>query len=272
MKGLLKKIVPAVMAVCMIAITVFPSESFAKTATHTVTFLYGTKMVQQQVKHGENAVVPTDTAVSGYAFSSWIGDATNVTEDRIILGSYNKDTVLNYATANSNVVVSKYGLPVFQPQPTVRINSNKTAPTPEWWSDLNIPKGVPGQTCAVHFYNGWNGEYWMTKMVPYGGSCADPGNPCLSGFEFVGWEGDWTNVTEDRCIKAWYYVTYEVTFKCGICGETLDVQKIRYGDSCRSVETHAGEHNRHFDHWDGSTTNIDSSRTITAIYKAEGEY
>lgn len=239
MKGLIKKIVPAILAVAIIATGVFPTEVAAKgkAVTHTVTFCYGTKMVQQQVKHGENAVPPIDTAVPGYAFSAWVGNATNVTEDRIILGAYNKDGYIYNATADSNVVVSKYGLPVFQPQPTVKINTNKTAPTPEWWANLNIPKGVPGQTCAVHFYNGWNGEYWMTKMVPYGGSIPDPGNPCLAGFEFVGWEGDWTNVTEDRCIKAYYFVTHTVTVVARFPDRSdtqIDVQHIRHHEKMRT--------------------------------------
>lgn len=235
MKGIIKKLIPVTLAAIILFTAGATTEVSAKAKTHTVTFIYGTKMVTQQVQHGKNAVVPIDTAVPGYAFSSWIGSAVNVTEDRVILGAYNKDGYLNYATADSNVVVSKYGLPVFQPQPTVKINNNKTAPFPAWWNDLNIPKGVPGQTCAVHLYNGWNGEYWKTVVLPYGGSMPDPGNPCLSGFEFVGWEGDWTNVTEDRCIKAWYFVSPRVEIRDRDTNQLIDTQYIRKGSSIRTA-------------------------------------
>lgn len=267
MKGLIKKGLAVILAATMIMAVAVPTEVNAKAKTHTVTFVYGTKMVTQQVKHGGNAVLPVDTAVPGYAFSSWIGNACNVTEDRVILGAYNKDTVLTYATAQPNVVISKYGLPVFQPQPTVRINGNKTAEEPAWWKDLNIPRGVPGKTCAVHFYNGWNGEYWKTVMVPYGASLPDPGNPCLAGFEFVGWEGDWNNVTEDRCIKAWYFVYHTVTFRCGVCGDVVDTQRIRVGDNCREPLNHAWEHRVYFDHYDGRTTDIQADGEVTICYK-----
>lgn len=267
MKGIIKKGLAFVIALTMVMAVAVPQNVEAKAKTHTVTFVYGTKMVTQQVKHGANAVVPVDTAVPGYAFSSWVGNPFNVTEDRIILGAYNKDTYTAYATAQPNVVISKYGLPVFQPQPTVRINANKTAPEPEWWKDLNIPRGVPGKTCAVHFYNGWNGEYWKTEIVPYGGSLADPGNPCLAGFEFVGWEGDWTNVTEDRCIKAYYYIYHYVKFVCSYCGNTIDTQRIRVGDNCRPVESHAYDHTIEFDHWEGRTTDIQTDGEVVAIYK-----
>lgn len=267
MKGLIKKLATIFMASAILVTCFGTTDVFAKAKTHTVTFVYGTTIATQQVKHGKNAVVPVNTDVPGYAFSGWIGNALNVTEDRVILGAYNKDTVLTYATAQPNVVISKYGLPVFQPQPTVRINNNKTAPTPAWWADLNIPKGVPGKTCAVHLYNGWNGEYWKTEIVPYGASLPDPGNPCLAGFEFVGWEGDWNNVTEDRCIKAWYYVTHTVKFVCSVCGQTIDTQRIRTGDNCRSVEAHGWEHHLYLDHWEGRTTDIQSDGEVVAYYK-----
>jgi len=270
MKGILKKLAPTLIACAMIVTTLCSTNVFAKANVHNVTFLYGTKMITQQVKHGKNAVVPTDTDVAGYAFVGWIGNATNVTEDRIILGAYNKDTLFTYATADSNVVVSKYGFPVFQPQPTVKINNNKTAPTPSWWADLNIPKGVPGKTCAVHFYNGWNGEYWKTVMVPYGGSAPDPGNPCLSGFEFVGWEGDWTNVTEDRCIKAWYFVTHEITIIVKspgneIDGKVIDKQRIRQNDSIRKNAPYFEGYT--FVEYQGKTDNISGSGTVYAVYR-----
>jgi len=269
MKGLLKKIVSAFLVSAILVTGGFSTEVSAKVKTHTVTFIYGTKVVSQQVKNGKNAVLPIDTDVAGYAFVGWVGNATNVTEDRIILGAYNKDTLLTYATSNSNVVVSKYGLPVFQPQPTVKINNNKTAPTPAWWADLNIPKGTPGKTCAVHFYNGWNGEYWKTVMVPYGGSAPDPGNPCLDGFEFVGWEGDWTNVTEDRCIKAWYFVTNRITLvaKCpgsDIDGKVIETQNVRNGGSIRKNQPFFEGHS--FDHYEGTIDNIQHGGTVYLVY------
>lgn len=57
---------------------------------HTVTFHYGTKIKAVTVDHGGRAVLPTDTAVPGYIFVGWIGNAENVTEDRVVLGAYTK--------------------------------------------------------------------------------------------------------------------------------------------------------------------------------------
>lgn len=196
----------------MIMLTAFESVEVKAAGTHTVTFLYGTKSNVQQVAHGANAVIPTDIQLWGYTFGGWIGDVTNVTEDRIILGAYYPKKEVETWTINpvhtvedSSFFVNTYGLKIYKSNPTIKINDNKSAPAPEWWKDLNLPKGVPGVTCAVYWMNGWNGELWKTDIVPYGATCPDPGNPCLDGWEFIGWEGSWENVTEDRVIKAWYY-------------------------------------------------------------------
>ena len=224
MKGIIKKAAFGIGVVLSLALFAIGNDAYAK-VMHNVTYIYGPKSVTVQVAHGKNAPVPTDTDVPGFVFTSWIGSAANVTEDRVILGAYTKlggvvatqpsQTVLQY-TSNSK-----------------KVNNNKTAPWPEWWKDLNLPKGEPGKTCAVHWYNGHNGELWKTDIVPYGASLPNPDHPCISGYDFVGWEGDWTNVTEDRAIRAWYYETNTVKFV-----DTLDHEEAYYyeKDSARSGE------------------------------------
>lgn len=212
MKKIAKLIAASLLGAMIILAAAGTKDVYAAKNTHTVIFLYGGKINMQQVAHGVNAVVPTDINVDGYTFSGWVGDVTKVTEDRIILGAYYpKQPVEMWTVHRSEIVpdssypVSMYGLNVEKQDPTVKFNNNKTAAAPEWWKELNLPKGVPGQTCAVYWMNGWNGELWKTDIVPYGYTCPDPGNPCIAGYEFIGWEGSWENVTEDRVIKAWYF-------------------------------------------------------------------
>lgn len=178
---------------------------------HTVTFMYGAKIKTQQVANGMNAVIPTDTNQDGFNFLGWVGNAMCVTEDRIIIGAYAPKTADEKWTVHPSVSVPEssfpiniYGLQLYKQDPTVKFNNAVSAPEPEWWKDLNIPKGVPGVTCAVRWYNGKTGELWKTDIVPYGYTCKDPGNPCIAGTTFIGWEGSWENITEDRNIRAWY--------------------------------------------------------------------
>ena len=83
------------------------------------------------------------------------------------------------------------------------------------------PVGVPGKTCVVKWYNGSNGELWSTDVIPYGSSATPPEEPCITGLEFIGWDGVWTNVTQDTNIIACFYRTYHALFVCAECGEII---------------------------------------------------
>ncbi len=241
MKGILRKALICAVSLAVIATCFGGTEVLAKKkAVHNVTYIYGLKSVTVQVPHGQNAPIPTDTAVDGFQFVTWIGSAANVTEDRVILGAYNK---IKQPTAADLFCAPTGGYASGR-----KVNNNKTAPYPTWWGDINHPKGVPGKTCAVYWINGHNGELWKTEMVPYGTSLPTPEDPCISGYEFIGWEGDWTNITEDRVIKAWYFTNHKVTFVCHDCGKTIDVKYAHDGESVWA-EPHSHEW-REFDHYE----------------------
>ena len=192
MKGLVKKLLFSGLALAGLCVLIMTVNVEAKTK-HTVTFMYGTKMNTQQVVDGGNAVIPTDTAVNGFTFLGWTDSAFNVKTDKLILGMYTNNTPYA-ASTNSTSTVKK-------------VNDNTSAPFLPWWDGT---KGVPGVTCVVRWYNGSTNELWKTEVVPYGSSLPDPTDPCIEGLEFVGWEGSWKNITEDRAIRAWYYRTHKV--------------------------------------------------------------
>lgn len=87
----IKKILIAALLVASFTLVFKTADVSAKTPKqHTVTFLYGTKAFAEPVAHGGIAIAPTDTYVPGYNFTGWVGNLFNVTEDRVILGSYAK--------------------------------------------------------------------------------------------------------------------------------------------------------------------------------------
>lgn len=237
----------AMVGLCAVLLTV-PAQAKAK---HTVTFIYGTKVNTQQVPDGGNAVVPVDTGIVGYTFLGWTDSCMNVKSDKLILGMYVNNTPYAAAT-NSTSNVKK-------------INDNKSAPFLPWWDGT---KGVPGVTCVVRWYNGHNNELWKTQVVPYGTSLPDPADPCIDGYDFVGWEGSWKNITEDRAIKAWYYRAYTVNFTAEFPDGTrkhLDTQHIRYGDNAR--ECHPYFEWYRFDRYSRSLENVTEDMDITVYYK-----
>lgn len=138
---------------------------------HTVTFHYGTKITQVVVDHGGRAVLPTDTAVPGWVFIGWIGNAENVTEDRDILGAYTKvdspSVAVNPAPSEKTYTVKfvdsltnatyyvatvKAGEDVYPPE----------VPHHEGWHfdhyDGNYQKVDSDRTVTVHYEEDW---YWL---------------------------------------------------------------------------------------------------------------
>lgn len=206
MKGLVKKMFFSGLALAGLCVLIMTVNVEAKTK-HTVTFMYGTKMNTQQVVDGGNAVIPTDTAVNGFTFLGWTDSAFNVKADKLILGMYTNNTPYA-ASTNSSSSIKK-------------VNDNTSAPFLPWWDGT---KGVPGVTCVVRWYNGNNNEIWKTEVVPYGSSLPDPVDPCIEGLEFIGWEGSWKNITEDRAIRAWYFKLHKVTIMDPISGTVADVK------------------------------------------------
>ncbi|HOO27579.1 MAG TPA: hypothetical protein PLU43_03875, partial [Lachnospiraceae bacterium] len=117
MKGIIKKTLLTAAAALFTCIFFINVNAEAKT-THNVAFIYGTKINMQTVTDGGNAVIPTDTSVSGYTFIGWTDSAVNIQSDKIILGMYTNNTP--YAASTSAVSTVK------------KINDNTTAPFLPW--------------------------------------------------------------------------------------------------------------------------------------------
>ncbi|MCR5673304.1 MAG: hypothetical protein K6F87_06270 [Lachnospiraceae bacterium] len=271
MKGIIKKTLIVALSVTLACLIFGNTDAYAKSKVkHNVTYIYGAKSVTVQVAHGKNAPVPTDTAVPGFKFVSWVGSAANVTEDRVILGAYVKDPVAAVVTATPAYPLNAY-TGGFRSGKIV--NNNKSAPFPEWWNTINLPKGVPGKTCAVYWYNGHNGELWKTDIVPYGASLPTPADPCLDGYQFMGWEGDWTNVTEDRAIRAWYFTNHTIRFECDECEQLIDIKHVHDGEGTwAEPHHHDGKEFVKYvtsDGWTYEGGGLTKDLTLHAIYKDE---
>lgn len=78
-----------------------------------------------------------------------------------------------------------------------------------------------------------------TYTIPYGGSVTAPRAPSRQGYDFQGWDGSCTNVTEDRVITALYEKkSYTVRF-CDQDGMTVSNQKILWQESAKAPDMSA---------------------------------
>lgn len=70
-----------------------------------------------------------------------------------------------------------------------------------WVDDVNDSTG--GIVLVVRFV-GWEGELLKLQEVPYGGDASAPAVPLIEGYTFVGWDREFTNVTENIVVTALY--------------------------------------------------------------------
>lgn len=244
----------AIAAIAILAIN--PTDVQAAAKKFNVTFIYGTNVNTQVVRKGKNAVVPTNTDIPGFTFAGWTDTAANIQSDKVILGMY---TPLVIPTASKVPTQNVIG------GSAIKLNNNVSAPAEPWW-DMSL-KGTPGKTCVVRWYNGHNGELWKVDVVPYGTTLDDPGNPCIEGYEFIGWEGSWENITEDRNIKAWYYHLNRVRFIDDFTGDAFDWRWVRDGEGCSAPSDKPYHEGYYFDGYDNSLTCFTSDTDVRAYYK-----
>lgn len=245
---------------CFFAVTALSacfSANFVSAADVHVTYVTPKGVSVVAAPQGSNMtwMGPTDINIDGYAFCGWDVSLSNVNQDLVANAVY---LPMNGSSETSAICQTWQTLPsgvlsytnVTSATLPKETHELKSAPTPmpfprsltaEETIRLN-PVGVPGQTCVVKWYNGSTGELWKADVVSYGVTLPQPENPCITGLEFTGWNGSWTNITEDRNIVGSFYKCYKVEYVCEVCNEPVKDVIIREGDDVPRFDTQMHDH------------------------------
>ncbi|MBR0147872.1 MAG: hypothetical protein IKR56_04625 [Lachnospiraceae bacterium] len=242
-KRILKTLVTLTLTAVGVLGFAFPSHA----ATVNVTFVTPYGNYVYPVEQGGTAIYsgPTDINVPGYAFCGWDVPLSPVMADTVAtavylpIGSAGQSVdvcntvrtlpngILSYSTAGAHSMSEGTNL-VTSPYPATPVATVGRIGAED--SIRMNPVGVPGKTCVVRWYNGSSGQLWYTDVVAYGSTLPAPENPCITGLEFVGWDGSWTNITEDRNIIACFYRTYKVLYVHADDGALLATKNLRITD------------------------------------------
>lgn len=183
------------------------------TNEYTVTFLDhdGTTLKTGTVEYGDDAVPPEAPVRSGYSFTGWDGDYTNITGELTLIAQYSL------------------------------------------------------LTHTVTFVD-YDGTLLKTETVPDGESATPPKAPARAGYDFIGWDGDYSNVTSDLTLSAQYDdAVFTVTF-LDYDGTTLKTETVGYLESAMPP-TEPVRAGYAFTGWEGSYTLVSADATITAQYR-----
>lgn len=97
-------------------------------------------------------------------------------------------------------------IPVYVPFESVETYRNTIL-----WEEFTNIRAI-GSVLVVKFVD-WNGTVLSSVNVEEGASATPPANPYREGYTFIGWDKDFSNVTEDMIITAQYKINrYKVDF------------------------------------------------------------
>ena len=168
---------------------------------------------------GDAITVPENPEKLGYTFDAWDGmpedgvlPAANITVTAV--WSVNTYTITYTVNGEEySVQTYEYGAAIITPAYDV--------PEGYTFSGWDVPETMPAEdlvvdaTCTINVYevtliDGFNGDPIAVLYVEHGRDAILPDAPEHAGYIFDRWDGDPTNVTEDRTITACYWLIGDV--------------------------------------------------------------
>ena len=113
-----------------------------------------------------------------------------------------------------------------------------------------------------------NGNVLKTEAVSYGEAATAPGAPSVEGYNFVGWDKEFNNVTSDLEVKALYekIEIFTVNF-IDKNGNILKSEKVEKGGAA-TAPTAPSVDGYLFKGWDKEFNNVTSDLEVKAVYEA----
>ena len=185
--------------------------------SYSITYtINGEEYTAQTYEFGAEVSAPEYTVPEGHTFSGWdipeTMPAENLVLDAVLtVNSYSITYTINGEEYTAQTY--EFGAAVSAPEYTV--------PEGHTFSGWNIPETMPAEdlvidaTCTINVYevtliDGLNGDPIAVLYVAHGQDAVLPDAPEHAGYIFDRWDGDSTNVTENRTITACYWMNGDV--------------------------------------------------------------
>ena len=191
--------------------------------------------------------IPSNVASIGNAAFSGCTNLSSLTILRATPPSGGASSGINAATCT-----------LFVPENTVDTYANTI-----WWEDFLRIRAI-GSSMLVQFID-WNGTILSEQMIDEGESATAPADPTRAGYTFIGWDKDFSNITEDLVVTAQYKINrYEVIFK-DWDGTILKSDSVDY-NTAATAPANPSREGHEFIGWDKDFSHVSSDMIINARY------
>ncbi len=250
-----------------------PYLQFMVTDKYKVTFqdYDNTKLLVEFVEENSAATAPSDPERTGYTFSGWDVDYSNITSEITVTAQY---TINSY-----DVTFKDYDGSVLKTE-SVDYSSAATAPSDPsrtgytftgWnivFTSITADTTITAQYTINSYdvtFKDYDGSVLKTESVDYSSAATAPSDPSRTGYTFTGWDVDYSNITSDITVTAQYTInSYDVTFK-DYDGSVLKTESVDYS-SAATAPSDPSRTGYTFTGWNIVFTNITADTTITAQY------
>ena len=185
--------------------------------SYSITYtINGEEYAVRNYEYGAAVSAPEYTVPEGHTFSGWDIPETMPAENLVLDAALTVNSYSITYTINGEEYTAQtyeFGAAVSAPEYTV--------PEGHTFSGWNIPETMPAEdlvidaTCTINVYevtliDGLNGDPIAVLYVAHGQDAVLPDAPEHAGYIFDRWDGDPTNVTENRTITACYWMNGDV--------------------------------------------------------------
>ncbi len=194
-----------------VGVTVTPAPT-----TYTVKFVdySGSVLKTESVEDGSSATAPTAPTRTGYRFIGWDKTFSNITSNITVTAQYVQQftvtfkdydgSVLKVQTVDSGASATPPVDPTRSDYEFSGWSGTYTAVTSDEIVIATYTQNASSATYTVTFYDYDGTTILGTSTVVEGNAATPPANPSKAGATFLGWSGNYTNVSQNESVVAIY--------------------------------------------------------------------